>query len=103
MPGFLRVILGPILGTLVGAFAGWVQLKTGVVLSPDDQAGLIASATAIGGVVGTLVKRFVDGKWLNPGNASSPTLAKVEKAEVDGEVARSDRLIREIDAETRKL
>lgn len=83
MPDMLRVILGPILGALIGALAGWLQLRFGIILGQDDRDKLLASAMAVAAIVGAVVKRFLDARWFNPGNASSPTLAKVEKAEVE--------------------
>jgi hypothetical protein len=83
MPGWLRVILGPIIGALVGSFAGWLQLRYGIILSLDDRNAMVSSAIAFGNIVGLVVKRALDAVFFNPGNASSPTLAKIEKAEVE--------------------
>jgi hypothetical protein len=85
MPDWLRVVLGPILGALVGAVAGWLQLHYKVVIGPEDRDKIVASAMAVAAIIGAVFKRFVDAH-LNPTNAASPKVAKAEKQAVDSGV-----------------
>jgi hypothetical protein len=102
MPAFLRPILARLIASVIAAFAAWLNNKYGVTLDAETTSGLVAVMLGSFGIVYALAHRLIDAK-VNPTDAASPAVAKVEKAEVDGEVARSERLIREIDAEARKV
>lgn len=79
-----RVILGPILGQLVGAAAAYAQLRWQIVIPVETQAALVTSAIALGGIIGTLTKRAVNAH-VNPTNADSPSVAKIEAREAKEE------------------
>lgn len=81
MPGWIQVIAGPILGAIVGGLAGWLQLEYGVVIGQEDRDKLVASAMTLAAIFGAIAKRGFD-SWMNPTNASSPTVAKAEKEAV---------------------
>lgn len=79
MPGWLRVLIGPIVGALVGAAAKAI----GVELT-DDQTQAIGDAASTGlGLLAYGVTAKIVAAKANPGNAASPTMAVKFKADRD--------------------
>lgn len=81
---FLRPILGRLVGSVVGAGAGWVASKWGTVVDANGvqqvtDAGVTLALGAFG-VVYSLVHKAVSAK-INPADAASTKLAEKGKIE----------------------
>jgi hypothetical protein len=84
MPAFLRPILARLIASVIAAFAAWLNNKYGVTLDAETTSGLVAVMLGSFGIVYAVAHRVIDAK-VNPTDAASPSVAKVEAAEAKDE------------------
>lgn len=81
MLDLLRPILGRVVGGIVGGLVIWLA-GMGIDLDPEATKQIEAAVQglifAIGSIAYALAHKLVS-RWINPGDAASPTLAKESK------------------------
>lgn len=80
MPVLLRPYVSRFIAALVASMSGWLTQKAGIGIDADTQAAFVQIGVFVMLLIYGLVHRLLD-RWLNPGDAASSHLAKVEAVE----------------------